>query len=205
MAESQNGTAILSDKWFVKYDNGDSQCIKECEEGTEANCGGQAEDYKEMYGSFKECCTFHTWWLSCATYDENGAAMCDPGFWESYFLTNPEVGYVPDGTNTNCVKSGDTGGDKSQAECCYTNFPSPDEYRTCMGDPEAVIPCTLPSLSGNWYVQYTTAGDPKCVKECIGADADCGGQAEDYEELYESFDACCKFHLWWLPDSPCQV
>ena len=140
MAESQNADLPLSGKWYVIHDNGNSNCVKECDEAEASNCGGKAADYKELYESFTQCCQTHTWWeIDCSAYNDDG----NGGVAQLY--------------------------------------------------------------SGKWYVEYTTA-DHNCVKECVDPDdADCGGPAEEYQELYDSFEECCKYHLWWIPDSPCPV
>ena len=86
-------------------------------------------------------------------------------------------------------------------ECCETLL-GWVRFEWCVANSEN----ETPSSSGKWFVEYAIGGDPKCVKECDDPeDADCRGLAEEYQELYDSFDECCKFHLWWIPDSPCPV
>jgi hypothetical protein len=76
-----------------------------------------------------------------------------------------------------------------------------------MDDPATSIPCSLPEpLSGKWYVLYDINGNgASCVRECDGTEPSCKGRAENYQELYSTFDQCCKEHLWWMLDSPCSL
>ena len=55
--------------------------------------------------------------------------------------------------------------------------------------------------SGLWYVKYETNGLSKCTRDCYeGTDENCGGKAEEYDELYETFNECCETRLWWQQD-----
>ena len=59
-------------------------------------CNRRPNSYGELFDSFTLCCNLHTWWkLDCAAYDENEQALCDDDYWDSYFLTEPEMRYSP--------------------------------------------------------------------------------------------------------------
>lgn len=98
---------------------------------------------------------------------------------------------------------------KSQAECCYLNFPSTELFNECMGNSSGIrggvgtrviIPCDLPpALSNEWYVQYDQNGGSACVQECDGG-APCAGRATNDKELYSTRAICCDNHLWWQED-----
>lgn len=56
------------------------------------------------------------------------------------------------------------------------------------------------SLSNKWYFTSGASDDRMCVKECDGPEEYCGGAAENWEEVYDSFNECCRFHLWYNID-----
>ncbi|KAL3804870.1 hypothetical protein HJC23_006642 [Cyclotella cryptica] len=57
-----------------------------------------------------------------------------------------------------------------------------------------------------WYVDYNLGpqGQGQCVRDCpLGKFNNCGGNAENYDELYTSWQECCKEKLWWVNTSEC--
>ena len=84
-----------SGKWYVEYySSDDHECVQDCH--GEHPCNGRPNSVKELYDTFSICCETHTYWKQdCAAHDEDGKASCDKDFWDSYFLTNPELGYSP--------------------------------------------------------------------------------------------------------------
>lgn len=91
--------------WYVKYyTQKDFQCVRECI--GEFPCMGRASSYVELYATFHICCDVHTSWKQdCSAYNENATASCDEDFWDSYYLTEPEMGYYPNGKSADVVYS----------------------------------------------------------------------------------------------------
>ena len=89
VADSKYGSPPLSGMWYVIWGYGDARCVNECD-GPDANCGGKASDYKELYGTFKECCEIHTWYntdctANIPTPDSGGVQPAPPAFSYKYF------------------------------------------------------------------------------------------------------------------------
>ena len=86
-------------------------------------------------------------------------------------------------------------------ECCGTRLGWRD-LDECVADS---TDDSLP-LSGMWYVLWGgSTGDDRCVNECDGPDELCGGKADDYKELYETFKECCERHTWFNTDCTADV
>ena len=87
--------------------------------------------------------------------------------------------------------------------CCRENFQF--MFSQCMGNAESISlnPCPgdgPPAVhTAKWYVKYdySGGGDPQCVQDCAMG-PDCDGWSEHFEELYDSYEDCCKTHLWWV-------
>ena len=92
--------------------------------------------------------------------------------------------------------------DKTLAECCRSNFPWPEAFRLCMGDPEDGVrlpPCSSYIIPDKWL--YLPA-ERTCVKECIGEG--CASLAFTFrDDVFDSFEDCCATHLMFVANSPC--
>ena len=59
------------------------------------------------------------------------------------------------------------------------------------------------AFSGKWYVIYSSGEtNPVCGQDCT-LGPDCIGSAKYEEELYDSYDDCCEYNLWWVKGSRC--
>jgi len=55
--------------------------------------------------------------------------------------------------------------------------------------------------TSQWYVDWILK---KCVKDCVdSSDANCGGLAKSWDELYGSSTTCCGNHLWYIARNDC--
>ena len=57
-----------------------------------------------------------------------------------------------------------------------------------------------------WYVDYDLGrhGEGLCVRDCPhGKFNNCGGNAANHDEYFESWNECCEQKLWWVKKSGC--
>jgi hypothetical protein len=57
-------------RWYVDYDigtNGEGRCVRDCPVGQFNNCGGNAANHDEYFGSWSECCEHKLWWVNKAS------------------------------------------------------------------------------------------------------------------------------------------
>ncbi|KAL7519242.1 hypothetical protein ACHAWX_004027 [Stephanocyclus meneghinianus] len=57
-----------------------------------------------------------------------------------------------------------------------------------------------------WYVDYDLGpqGQGQCVRDCpMDKFNNCGGNAQNYDEFYSTWQECCKEKLWWVTTSQC--
>lgn len=217
-----------SGQWYVEYyTESNFQCVQDCQ--GDYPCNGRPSSYKELYDTFHACCKLHTWFIvDCQGFDETATEIedepCSDTYWTTYFgeytVATAQVAYYPDfGSNDKyCITNEDAPEyvkyspviwkQSTLAECCYEHFQW--EFNKCMvghhgEEGEIAEPCSPPPEPSNkWYVLYPfDGGDAHCVRECVDGPEDesrCGGRASSYEELYDTFNECCEFHLFWQDD-----
>jgi len=214
-----------SGKWYVQYYHDDAlRCVKDCV-GPEP-CDNRPTLFKELYDTFHICCEVHLWHddVPCTSRDDNGFILeeedCTDSYWdtESNELVTTNMIYYA--SPTTCLRddaqelfhiklSTDVWKYPSLAECCYNNFHW--QFKECMAYEEdnALEPCSPPpEYSLKWYTRTVTnksgALESECVQECDGP-APCNGRASSYDELYDTFSACCKLFMYWKQDQNCMV
>lgn len=209
-------------KWYPEFDLAEGGCKND---GLEPLHMKTYDDY--LFGDQLSCCEAYFPWNVGGCMEQNtiyASIVQDPCSTSAEVEENEElsreIGYYPKYSSDNeyCVDDGqpppymlahpDGWFHQSLAECCLANFQW--VFRECMGDKYGITaegggnPCpSAIKLSGKWYVEYYSEDDHRCVQECEG-DHPCGGLAQSYMELYDSFEECCKVHLWWMEDSPCR-
>ena len=181
------------DKDGIAHDEGgiveggakDMQCVQDCP--GEYPCHGRPSSYKELYDTFQACCDHHTWWITDCTlpyHDANAKRLT--GKWY--------VKYDSPGVSL-CVRDCDaTTADPTKEPTRSPVLPNPTKTPT--GSP--VLPTPPPTSPPT-----TTPGSPSLspvFPPPPGPDKNCGGKAEPYDELYETFTECCETHLWWSTD-----
>jgi hypothetical protein len=95
---------------------------------------------------------------------------------------------------------------ESYQECCEVHLWWVEGSRCHNGIPGQDLASEISqgaAFTNKWYVIYPSdQSDPVCGQDCTMG-PDCIGSAKHHEELYDSYDECCEFHLWWVESSRC--
>jgi len=168
-------------------------CVRDCDPVREndLSCGGLIEDtYIELWTTAEECCAIHHEWMN-------------PEICAARSNVVPLNKWWPDETNSLCILDSQTPTKElsitvydSTVECCTEaiNWLSVAECRARSGD------TTILAATNLYYVDW---GRERCVQDCEG-DAPCVGlgEAQPWDETYETASACCAM-LSWIPRSEC--
>ena len=162
---------------------------------------GNQPVYMKIFGTYYEsslnaCCEkYFSWDISGCT---GGTDAVPSGFYpnwgdsESKCLNSTETAStVPD-----YIVSNPEQWLESSAEACCQRYYEWD-YNSCILQSGGAASVG----SSQWYVDWSTE---TCVKDCNDqSDADCGGLANRWDELFGSSNECCSSKLWYIERSEC--
>ena len=118
------------------------------------------------------------------------------------------MNYIANRCETDCEGQANCGGIIADAytpmfvspeECCNNKLGWINSER-CVA--ESTNTPISSARSRGWWIDWSAM---RCVRDCVaGADAECGGVAESWHELYSSEESCCE-RLSWIPANECSL
>jgi hypothetical protein len=159
---------------------GDDTCVND----------GSAPDYMVnnpttwLHDTLESCCSKNYSWKLAECKNGGTTLLSGSGsklYYPDWYGDN--LGCISDENAPDWVIANPSYYMSDKLEVCCNNFYQWN-YNFCAG----VIVGT-----GKWYMKYSTG---KCVKDCEGG-TDCGGNAEAWDNLWDSKLTCCLKQKWW--------
>jgi len=194
---------LSSGKWYVEYyTDQDFVCVQDCQ--GEFPCNGRASSYKELYDTFIDCCTIHTWWdVNCANYNENGTKLeSEPELtskWYVEYYTDAKPLCVRECEGPNCNGRAVNYEELYDTfdECCQMHL----WWNTdCMAyDEHGNGTNGLLEPPNTYYADYLSGS---CLKDCESGPLGCA-IAPPPIALYNTIKECCDFGQSWVDSKYC--